>query len=740
MPLRVPRLIKAAAVAGLAAAPVIAVGLLTLASPVRASPVPATTVPITTVPITTVPANTVPTDEYWLSTSHIAQAWRTDQGAGVTVAVLADGVAAGQPDISGSVIVGPDFTGSGRRPGGPHYGVVGTGLASLIVGHGHGKHQGVFGVAPAARVLSVRVTLSPGDPLWARGQITSRLPAAIAAGIRYAVNHGASVIDLPADPGMVSVAGKAPGSGKANATAAGPDPAERAAVAYAVRKGVVLVAPAGDDAQSGDAAAYPAAYPGVIAVGSADKNLTPAPYSSRQPYVALAAAGQQVIAASPTGYQTMNGTWAASAIVAGVAALVRSEFPVLTATQVRSAIIDGAARMTGTSSTGAWHRIIDAEGAIATAMTMSPPGADLAAKGALPRVSPVTPPVPSLGSSIRADLIKDGIISLAALGVMLVPIMWYGSVTRRRDRLALAAAQERRDRPHPEHATMLADPLLQYFAPQHAKPADRTPQPRSAPSPRFQPTSSLAGRTPLAQSERAARLGLSSPSPPDAWSTTQAGGRLAASELAGSGQTRGGQAGNGQATSGSAFSLPKEPADGPGPVRARLGPEPTVRHASVTGSPPWGPAPEPTTALPWTPHPTVPPTPAPSGTASSGTAPSGTGPSGTGPSGTTPPGTARNDPPARVSMPPRSLFDPSPVVPPSELTGGPHDASDPLGSPASAQDSGSRPIYVWNPASSADTLGGSHDDKTDWLSIGRDSDLLPLPYFLGELPAGSPGD
>ncbi len=91
-------------------------------------------------------------------------------------------------------------------------------------------------------------------------------------------------------------------------------------------------------------------------------------------------------------------------------------------------------------------------------------------------------------------------------------------------------------------------------------------------------------------------------------------------------------------------------------------------------------------------------------------------------------------------MPPRSLFDPSPVVPPSELTGGPHDASDPLGSPASAQDSGSRPIYVWNPASSADTLGGSHDDKTDWLSIGRDSDLLPLPYFLGELPAGSPGD
>lgn len=690
MPLRVPRLAKAAAIAGLAAAPVVTIGL-----PARAS--------------------SAPTGEYWLRTSHITQAWRTGEGAGVTVAVLADGVAARQPDVSGSVIVGPDFTRSGRRPGGPHYGVIGTGLASLIVGHGHAKHQGVLGVAADARVLSVRVTLSPGDPLWAHGQVTSQLPDAIAEGIRYAVEHGASVIDLPADPGIASVAGQADAAGKANTALAGPNPAERAAVAYAVSKGVVLVAPAGDDARSGDAAAYPAAYPGVIAVGSSGKDLRPASYSSRQPYVALTAAGQQVAAASPTGYQTMNGTWAASAIVAGVAALIRSEFPALTEVQVRNALIDGATiRGANTSAASAGRGTIDAEGAIARAMTMSPPGAILAMKGALPRISPATPLVPSLGSSIRADLIRDGVISFAALVLMLVPITWYGSVARRRDRLALAADVERRQRARPEHATMLADPLLQYFAPQHARPANRAPQARSAPSTRFQPTSSLAGRSALTQSGRAVRLGLSSPSVSDAW------GAPASDRVAD----------NVQATVNSAFSPVKEPAEEPGRAGVQpQRPEPTVRQAPVTGSPPWEPAPEPTTALPWAPQPAAAHPPVPAGTAPAGTAPAGTAPAGAAASGTAAPSSARNDPPARASVPPRSLFDPGPVVQLSAPTMGPRDAPDHGGN---AQDSGSRPIYVWNPASSTSTLGGSHDDKTDWLSIGHDSDLAAR-WVLGRV-------
>src|ERR1022692_1082106 len=311
VPLGIPRFAKIVTVIGLASAPVALVCMPALAVSVQQR-------------------------EWWLGALHVTQAWQMNHGTGVTVAVLADGVAASQSDVVGSVVSGPDFTGSPRHAGGPHFGIVGTGLASLIAGHGHGKNgaSGVFGVAPGVKILSVRVTLSPGDPLWSDGKFTSGLPDAIARGIRYAVRHGATVIDLPADPAMAGSAGQGSAS-------AGGSSAERAAVAYAIRENVLLVAPAGDNARTGDAANYPAAYPRVISVGAFNQTFVKAPYSSRQPYVTLTAAGQGIVAAAPAGYQMMNSTWAASAIVAGVAALVRSEFPNLTVGQVSHALTSG---------------------------------------------------------------------------------------------------------------------------------------------------------------------------------------------------------------------------------------------------------------------------------------------------------------------------------------------------------------------------------------------------------------
>ena len=55
-------------------------------------------------------------------------------------------------------------------------------------------------VAPRAKILSVRVTLEFNDPLAADQAVSRLLPAAIAAGIRYAASHGARIIDLPLDP------------------------------------------------------------------------------------------------------------------------------------------------------------------------------------------------------------------------------------------------------------------------------------------------------------------------------------------------------------------------------------------------------------------------------------------------------------------------------------------------------------------------------------------------------------
>jgi hypothetical protein len=144
-------------------------------------------------------------------------------------------------------------------------------------------------------------------------------------------------------------------------------------------------------------------------------------------------------------------------------------------------------------------------------------------------------------------------------------------------------------------------------------------------------------------------------------------------------------------------------------------PEPTVRQTFVAGSPPWEPAPEPTTALPW----------APSTQRSGGFRPAAPRPDSLDAPGglmprTSPPGAGWSEPPARASEPPRSLFDPGPVLRLSAPTPGAHDAPD---ADASPHDSGSRPIYVWNPSSTTGDLGEGRDGTTDWLSIGQDSDL-----------------
>ena len=236
----------------------------------------------------TSPGRAVNAAEWWLSALGAPAAWRAAPGAGkgVTVAILSTGVDGSHPDLTGAVTTGPDYAKSGRRPGQPYWADEGTAVASLIAGHGHGRGgaEGITGIAPGTRILSVQVTVEYNDPLDSEAAVSSGLPAAIAKGIRYAVDHGASVISLPLDPGTMSAAGN-------GNPAAGGSAAERAAVAYAVAHDVLLVAPAGDNGGAGNAVSYPAAYPGVIAVGATARDGELAPFTNTGSYVALTAPG-----------------------------------------------------------------------------------------------------------------------------------------------------------------------------------------------------------------------------------------------------------------------------------------------------------------------------------------------------------------------------------------------------------------------------------------------------------------
>jgi hypothetical protein len=384
--------------------------------------------------------------QWWLTALNVPRAWRAvpGEGKGITVAVLSTGVAAAHGDLAGAVATGPDYSASGRTAGGPFWGFEGTAVASLIAGHGDGPGgaAGITGIAPRARVLSVRVTLEYNDPLNSDVAVTRRLPAAIAAGIRYAVARGASIIALPLDPGTLGPAASG------DPAAAGGSAAERTAVSYALGRGVVLVAPAGDNGAGTGTVNYPAAYPGVIAVGATVRNSGLAPYTSTRSYVALTAPGSGLTTAAPGGgYDSLASTDMSSALTAGVAALIRARFPRLTPAEVAQALGRGTAAKPGAvTAPGTGHGALDAVGAVTAAAAIAAahpvPSPHASSAGAAPpathRVTHRLTAQPSGFGGVAGAVLRDAVLAACALIAVLAAALAVSAARRRR---ALAAAR-----------------------------------------------------------------------------------------------------------------------------------------------------------------------------------------------------------------------------------------------------------------------------------------------------------
>ncbi len=286
------------------------------------------------------PSDPVRDQQEWvLDMLNVQPAWSLSEGGNVSVAVIDSGVYPNVSDLTNSVITGSDFTNLSTKSGNPNWGQHGTWMASIIAGHGdgYGNDDGIIGVAPEAKILSIRVIPDTSDPGYRKydSEPEKQIQHELAEGIREAVRDHAQVISMSI--------GYSAASGEV-----------RAALQYAYSRGVVLVASSGNSGNNdqqhirgGDhgwaPVSFPAEYPGVLGVGAVTIDRQPTSFSSGNLSVQVAAPGKSVPAQGRNGlYYTVSGTSPACALVAGVAALIKSRYPGISPAKVIEALTSTA--------------------------------------------------------------------------------------------------------------------------------------------------------------------------------------------------------------------------------------------------------------------------------------------------------------------------------------------------------------------------------------------------------------
>jgi len=277
---------------------------------------------LATVPLEAEIAAFSPGSDAWSSRLQIeapeAMAYEPGDPA-VVIAIVDTGAALGHPELVHRLrrgldlvtLVGADLASGVRllqepEGGDPQDNVGhGTGCAVIVGGLGSAIPPGLAGLCGLLPIRVLAGAILPGKPQ----------PVGIGAlsdidrGVKDAIDLGAVVVSMSF------------GTPEDALDPHDPVP-HQDVVRYGLARGCVMVAAAGN---SGTAAAYaPASLDGVIAVGAAQPDGSPAPFSTSGPQVALLAPGVRIVTASLGGYSMVSGTSFAAPFVSAAAGLLLS--------------------------------------------------------------------------------------------------------------------------------------------------------------------------------------------------------------------------------------------------------------------------------------------------------------------------------------------------------------------------------------------------------------------------------
>ncbi len=266
-------------------------------------------------------AETIRSQQWHLDAMKADEIWKITNGRGITVAVIDTGVNQ-IPELEGQVLPGKAFPVTDAEVGRDNdYLGHGTSMAAMIGATGkHPSGDGSYGLAPGVKILPIRVP----------DQFEDAATPNLVAAIRFAADSEAKVINI--SQGL---------TGKPE-----DDRARAEAVKYALSKGKLIFAAAGNTGDATNRIEYPAATPGVVGVAAVDANGEPTKESQHGPQIDMAAPGIDIVSAckGKTGLCKTHGTSDASALAAASAALLWSAHPDWTNNQVLRVLLNNAGK------------------------------------------------------------------------------------------------------------------------------------------------------------------------------------------------------------------------------------------------------------------------------------------------------------------------------------------------------------------------------------------------------------